>query len=279
MNIELTDLFCNDLPTDPIPQCGKILVSGATGYIGGLLLPELLARGYHVRAMVRGDIEAFRKKWPNVEVVQADALDRNSLVKALENVHTSYYLIHSLYLGNEYFQEKDIEAARNYRIVAEEKKTRQIIYLGGLGEFKSIHSPHLKNRIEVAEELRRGKTPVTFLRAAIIIGSGSASYEIIRHLVSKLPVIFIPDFAQNWCQPIAIRDVVKYLVGTLETPDMAGKSFDIGGQDILTYEDMLKIFALILNRKIIFLPVPFTSIDLFSYGASLINPLQVVITC
>ncbi len=280
MDIKNKDLFCSELPTHSVPENGKILVTGASGYIGGLLLRELPCRGYQVRAMVRGDVSVYQKRWPGVEVVKADVFNINSLDRALENIHTAYYLIHSLYLGGKYFQNKDTQAAKNFRIIAAKKKIKHIIYLGGLGDVKSIHSLHLKNRIKVAEELRQGDVPVTFLRAAIIIGSGSASYEIIHHLVLKLPVFFMPKYAKNWCQPIAIRDVIKYLIGTLETPEMAGKSFDIGGKNILTYEDMLKSFAKILNKKIFFIYIPFSYLEIYSYVVSLITPVpSQIVSC
>ena len=278
MNVDPQDLFCKDLQTTPKTEYGKILVTGASGYIGGRLLPELVARGYKVRAMIRGDASVYKKRWPEVEIVEGDALDRDSLEKALENVYAAYYLIHSLYLGHKRFQDTDIQAAKNFRDVADEKQIKRIIYLGGLGDFKAIHSAHLKNRIEVANELGAGKTPVTFLRAAIIIGSGSASYEIIRYLVLRLPFIIIPRWATNWCQPIAIRDAIKYLVGVLEVPETTNESFDIGGPDILTYEDMLKIFATILNKKVLFIHIPISYIRLFSYTASLFTPVPAQIT-
>ena len=278
MNIDHQDLFCKDLPTVPNTGCGKILVTGASGYIGGRLLPELVARGYQVRAMVRGDVQVYQRKWPEIEVVQADALDIISLSAALENIDTAYYLIHSLHLGYKRFEDADIQAAKNFRKAAEEKQIKRIIYLGGLGDFKAVFSSHLKNRIEVATELGSGHIPVTFLRAAIIIGSGSASYEIIHHLVSKSLIIFIPPWAQNWCQPISIRDVVKYLVGVLEVPETKGESFDLGGPDVLIYEDLLEIFSDILGKRtnLITLPVPYTG--MYAFLASLITPVPIQIT-
>jgi uncharacterized protein YbjT (DUF2867 family) len=232
---ENENFFCHDLPSEPRKDTGKILVTGASGYIGGRLVPELLARGYQVRVMVRAASPVYKELWPDAEIVVADALDMARLQMALEDVDTAYYLIHSLLLGPKGFASADVQAAIHFRKAAEEKQIKRIIYLGGLGDTRTKLSSHLQSRIQVAEELKRGKVPVTILRAAIIIGSGSASYEIIQHLVRRLPIILIPRWAMTKCQPIAIRDVIKYLVGVLEIPETSGKFFDIGGKDILSY--------------------------------------------
>lgn len=270
-------LFCHDLPSRPLAEMGKILVTGASGYIGGRLVPELLARGYKLRVMVRAPSPAYRELWPDVEVVAADALDLEQLRTALKGIDTAYYLIHSLLLGHKDFAAADIQAAVNFRIAAEENRLKRIIYLGGLGDTQSKLSPHLQSRIQVAEELKKGNAPVTALRAAIIIGSGSASYEIIQHLVKRLPVILIPRWATTKCQPIGIRDVIKYLVGVLETPQTAGGSFDIGGKDILSYCEMMKIRADLLNKRRLFIPF-FSFLPLYSYIGGLITPIPAPIT-
>lgn len=270
-------LFCHDLPSRPLPGMGKILVTGASGYIGGRLVPELLARGYKVKVMVRAYSPGYAELWPDAEIVAADALDLNQLTIALKDIDAAYYLIHSLRLGHKEFASADIKAAVNFRIAAETNKINRIIYLGGLGDTQSKLSPHLQSRIQVAEELKKGKVQVTVLRAAIIIGSGSASYEIIQHLVKRFPVILIPRWAKTKCQPIAIRDVVKYLVGVLETPATARESFDIGGKDILSYAEMLNIRADLLNKKRFFLPF-FSYLPLYSYIGSLITPIPAPIT-
>ena len=217
-------LFCDELPTRRRPEIGKILVTGASGYIGGRLVPELLARGYQVRAMVRMASPVYETRWPGAEIVVADALRPESLQAAMQDVHTAYYLIHSLLLGPDKFEQAEIKAAANFRKAAERAHVSRIIYLGGLGDIRSRLSDHLRSRMKVAEELADGKVPVTVLRAAIIVGSGSASYEIIKHLVKNLFVILIPRWAKNKCQPIAIRDVIKYLVGALETPETRGNA-------------------------------------------------------
>jgi len=272
------DFFSKNLPTKFQPGIGKILVTGASGYIGGRLVHELLTRGYKVRVMVRGNLAEYSAFWSEIEVVVADACNKDSLKVALSGIDTAYYLIHSMHLGLKKFAQIDQLAAKNFREAAQEMKVKRIIYLGGLGDIRSSLSPHLLSRAKVAEELKRGEVPVTILRAAVIVGSGSASYEIIQHLVRSLPIIFTPKWSRNRCQPIAIRDVIKYLVGVLEEPLAAGKSFDIGGKDVLTYEIMLKTLAGLLRKKIIFIPVPFSNIKFYAYFASLFTPVPVEIT-
>ncbi len=272
-------LHCHDLPTDPLPEIGPVLVTGASGYIGGRLVRELLFRGYRVRCMVRGgDRTALEKRWPGAEVVIGDALDRQSLVPALEGIHTAYYLIHSLLLGPTEFEAADIRAAATFQKVAAEQEVKQIIYLGGLGDRHGSRSSHLKCRAEVADELRAGTVPVTVLRAAVIIGGGSASYEIIRYLVSRIRLHPIPHWAKNRCQPIGVGDVLRYLVGVLETPATIGLSLDLGGRDILTYELMLRQFAEVTNKKVVFVSSPLSNIKLFAYVASLLTPVPAQIT-
>jgi len=241
--------FCRDLPTTPRPENGKILVTGATGYIGGLLVPELLDRGYDVRLMIRADSPELKERWPQAETVVADALNLDSLKKAFEGIHTAYYLIHSLLLGPERFESADVRAAVNFRTAAEDKEIKRIIYLGGLGDVRTPLSPHLRSRMEVARELQKGRIPTTVLRAAVILGSGSASYELFKNLVAKMRIVLVPQWAQTECQPIAIRDVIKYLVGVLEVSETSGKAFDIGGKDVLTYEIMMKILADLLGKR------------------------------
>jgi uncharacterized protein YbjT (DUF2867 family) len=273
MRSDPQDLFCSDLPTSPQPDTGKILVTGATGYIGGRLVPELRARGYKVRIMVRDNLPEYRDLWPGTEVMVADALNSKSLRIALDGIDTAYYLIHSMLLGTTQFEAADIQAAINFRRIAEEKKLNSIIYLGGLGDLQSSLSAHLRSRINVAQELRKGSVPTTILRAAIIIGSGSASYEILNNLVRNCLVLPIPPWSKTRCQPIAVRDVVKYLVGVLENREATGGIYDIGGKDILTYRDMLKIMAEVLGKKRLFIPVPLKNISIYSYFTALLTPV------
>jgi uncharacterized protein YbjT (DUF2867 family) len=270
--------FCRDLPSTPRTGMGKVLVTGASGYVGGRLVPELLARGYHVRVMVRAASPEYGERWADAEMVVADALRPEELTTALDGVHTAYYLIHSLLLGQKTFESADLCAAANFRRAAEEGGVKRIIYLGALGDVQAVLSPHLRSREKVARELSRGSVPTTILRAAVIIGSGSASYEIVEHLVKNLLVFPTPRWAQTRCQPIGIRDVVKYLVGALEEPATSGRSFDIGGADVLTYEEMLRVFADVLGVKRLFVRSPISNVRFLAYLASLITPVPAPIT-
>jgi uncharacterized protein YbjT (DUF2867 family) len=267
------DLFCTDLPTRPRPEAGTVLVTGASGYIGGRLVNELLERGYRVRIAIRSNAAHYQELWPRAEIVVADALNYETLLSSLKDIDTAFYLIHSLLLGQQQFYDADITAAHNFREAARINKVKRIIYLGGLGDASALLSEHLRGRIHVSEELRSGPVPVTILRAATIMGSGSASYEIIKHLIKKVPVISVPKWANTRCQPIAIRDVIKYLVGCLESPATAGKSFDIGGQDILTYRQMLEIFAEVTGKKRFFFRGVFSRLRFYAYIASLVTPV------
>jgi len=191
----------------------------------------------------------------------------------MEGIHTAYYLIHSLLFGKKKFAMMEITAAFNFRKAASEENIKRIIYLGALGDVNSALSAHLRSRMEVAEELKRGDVPVTILRAAIIIGSGSASYELIKHLAMKFPVLFIPHWANTECQPIGIRDVIKYLVGVLETSDSIGKTYDIGGKDILSYKMMIKTLADLLGKHLFFFPSPVSWISPYAYIANIFTPV------
>lgn len=265
--------FCRDLPTVPRPGLGKILVTGATGYIGGRLVPELLERGYQVRIMVRVQSPDHRERWPDAEIVVADALDAIGLKKAFEGIYAAYYLVHSLLLGKRRFESADVQGAVNFRTVAEEMGVRRIIYLGGLGDLSSTLSPHLRSRIEVGRELGKGKIPATIIRAAIILGSGSASYEILINIAKKMPILLIPYWTRALCQPIAVRDVVKYLVGVLEHDETTGKSFDIGGRDVLRYEEMIRILGEMLGKRTYNLPRFCSGVWSFAAMANLFTPV------
>jgi uncharacterized protein YbjT (DUF2867 family) len=277
-NPEIHEYICDDLPTKPLKGLGKILVTGATGYIGGRLVPELIQRGYRVRIMVRVDSEAIRQRWPEAEVVVADARDLESLLSALEGIDVAYYLIHSLILGHKNFESVDLDVADNFRTAAENKNVKRIIYLSGLGDINSKLSPHLHSRIMVAKKLSQGKIPVTVLRAGMIIGSGSASYEILHCLVKNSFLFFIPYWAKTKSQPISIRDVIKYLVGMLESPESEGKSYDIGGTEIVAYDEMLRVLSRIQKKKRIFLPALITYTPLYGYITSLLTPVPAPIT-
>ena len=272
--------YCVDLRTKPVPEIGSVLVSGATGYIGGRLVPELIERGYKVRVMVRSYSAEYIERWPEAEVVVADALSHEQLKEALKGISIAYYLIHSLLIGKKKFAESDLSAARNFRTVAEEEKLHRIIYLGPMGESGKVLNSSLEHRMNVAKTLTEGNVSTTILRASIIIGSGSASFEILDHIVRKSPIFFIPSWANSLCQPIGIRDVIKYLVGVLETSETAGNTYDIGGDDVLSYREMMKILVRLLRKRRLFLPSPFSSIKFYGYIMSLISPVpaQIVVS-
>ncbi len=271
---------CLELPTTPRPEIGTVLVTGATGYIGGRLVPELSARGYRVRLMVRRESARELRRWPGTEVAIADALDPTALVEALRGVHTAYYLIHSLHLGRDEFESADIQAAINFRKAAEVNDVDRIIYLGGLGDVSTDLSAHLESRMRVAQKLDRGTASTTIIRAAMIIGSGSISFEIVKSLVTRLPVILVPRWGRTECQPISIRDVVGYLVGVLEAPASAGRTFDIGGSEILRYDEILRTIARLMGEKRLFLPSPISNVAVYARIVSLVSPVPVsIIRC
>ncbi|MBF0593640.1 MAG: NAD(P)H-binding protein, partial [Candidatus Omnitrophica bacterium] len=227
-NTKNSDQFCYDLPSKFQPDIGLILVTGASGYIGGRLVPELMARGYRVRVMVRAESPEYALRWPGAEIIVADALDPKALAIALNGVDTAYYLLHSLQLGPRKFEGVDLEAAGNFCVAAEQQQVKRIIYLGGLGDVRNPLSSHLCSRMAIADQLRQGRTPVTILRAAIIIGSGSASYEIIYYLVKKLPLIFLPDWAANKCQlkPISYKESLVRAISRLEQDSVSTRWSD-----------------------------------------------------
>jgi len=265
--------YCNDLPSKPNSSIGRILVTGASGYIGGRLIPELIERGYDVSVMVRAYSPEYQEIWPEVKVIVADALDYESVLEALDGIQIVYYLIHSMLLNSNKFEDTDLKAAINFRKASTEKKVKRIIYLGGLGDKTTGLSKHLLSRIKVAKELKRGNVPVTVLRAAIIIGSGSSPYEIISNLVRISPILFIPYWLDARCQPISIRDVIRYLVGVIEIDKTIDKSYDIGGPNILTYKEILETTAKLLNKKRKFIATRFSSITFYAYLASFLTPV------
>lgn len=254
-----------------------ILVTGATGYVGGRLVPKLLEKGYRIRAASRSIEKLKSRPWanhPNVEIVSLNIFDKDSLTKAANGCSVAYYLVHSMDALNKDFATSDRVAAKNMALVAEECKLERIIYLGGLGEEGKNLSKHLKSRTEVAEILQSGKVQTTVLRAAMIIGSGSASFEILRYLVDRLPIMITPKWVHIKNQPIAIRNVLNYLIGCLDKEETAGKSYDIGGSEILTYKELMETYAeeAGLNKRLI-IPVPVFTPKLSSYWIHLITPI------
>jgi len=253
------------------PNRGTVLVTGTTGFIGRRLVSALAAEGFRVRAMVRRPDAVVPE---GVETVVADLLEPQSLDAALAGVDTAYYLVHSLAAGRAGFEQRDRQAAENFVIAADKWGLRRAIYLGGLGETGSGLSQHLASRLEVADILRSGRFSTTVLRAAIIIGAGGASYEIIKALVDRLPVMITPRWVSTRCQPIAVGDVLRYLVGCLGDERTAGGVFDIGGPEILSYRDMMERFARLRGKRLLIVPVPLLTPKLSSYWVGLVTPVK-----
>lgn len=255
-----------------------VLVIGATGYVGGRLVPRLLEAGYRVRALGRSLAKLSSRPWsahPQVELVEGDVLDATALQKAVEGCWAAFYLVHSMVSAARDFAEKDRRSAENMVRAAAKAGLERIIYLGGLGrpDDPSL-SKHLRSRHEVARILQEGPVPATILRAAMILGSGSASFEILRYLVDRLPVMLTPTWVHTPVQPISIRNVLIYLQGCLEHDETIGQTFDIGGPEVLTYETLIEMYAEVagLRRRII-IPVPWITPRLSSLWIHFITPI------
>ena len=254
----------------------KVAVIGATGYVGGRLVPELLAAGHDVRCLARTPERLDRVEWrTDVDVVRADVLDRESLEVALSGIEAVYYLVHAMGHSGD-FEQTDRDGAERTRIAAERAGVSRIVYLGGLGdEDPDRLSDHLASRHEVGKILASGTVAVTELRAAVIIGSGSASFEMLRHLADVLPAMICPRWVtKTQCQPIAIADVLHYLVAVIDRPETAGRVLEIGGPDVLTYRDMMDRYTALagLRRRLI-IPVPLLTPRLSSHWINLVTAL------
>jgi uncharacterized protein YbjT (DUF2867 family) len=253
----------------------RCLVTGATGYVGGRLVPELLAEGFEVRCAARSPERLRDHPWSGrVETVRADLGDPGDARRALEGVDVAYYLIHAMGSGRD-FGETDRRTARTFAAAAEEAGVGRVVYLGGLGPSGGeAVSEHLRSRGEVGEILLASGVPTAVLRAAVVIGSGSLSFEIMRYLTERLPVMVTPRWVRSRLQPIAVRDVLRYLTGCATLPPEVNRSFDIGGPDVLTYEEMMRRYAAVAGlrpRRI--LPVSLLSPGLSSLWIGLITPV------
>jgi len=256
----------------------RVLVTGATGYIGGRLVPRLLDLGYQVRVLVRDPVRLQGRDWVEmVEVVQGDVLKPETLGAVMDKVSAAYYLIHSMG-GNGDFHERDLIAARNFGQSAKTAGIEQIIYLGGLGDPESNLSVHLASRQATGQALAQAGVPVTEFRAAIIVGSGSVSFEMIRYLTERIPVMICPKWVYTRVQPIAIRDVLLYLTASLENIESRGRVIEIGGMDVFTYGDMMKGYAEVRGLKRILIPVPVLTPRLSSYWVHWMTPVSASIT-
>ena len=253
----------------------RCLVTGASGYIGGRLVPELLSAGYTVRCMARDPAKLRDRPWSGqVEVAAADATDRAAVRQVLADTDVAYYLIHSLGTGAA-FEQRDRAAAENFAGAAEDAGTKRIVYLGGIvspgaGEL----SPHLRSRAEVGDILLASGVPTAALQAAVIIGSGSASFEMLRYLTERLPAMITPRWVQTRIQPVAVRDVLRYLVGSAALPPEVSRRFDIGGPDILSYADMMRRYASVagLTPRLL-VQVPLLTPRLSSLWVGLVTPV------
>ncbi len=259
-------------------QIRRVAIAGATGYIGGRLAPRLLESGYSIRCLVRSPGKLQDRVWASdarVEIRQADLANPASLAKNLEGCEAAFYLVHSMTSAGSNYAQTDLQLASAFSQAARNAGVGRIIYLGGLGETGADLSRHLSSRREVEGALASSGVPVTVLRAAMIIGSGSASFEILRYLVERLPIMITPKWVSTPCQPIAVRNVVEYLVRVLSVPGTAGHTYDVGGPEALRYRDIMSVMAEELHlRKRVIIPVPVLTPRLSSYWIHLVTPLS-----
>ena len=250
-----------------------ILVSGATGYIASRLIPRLLEAGYGVRCLARNPVRLRGRSWSHrVEVVRGDVTIPSTLQAALEGVHTAYYLIHNMTHGHGY-TELELESARAFAAAAAQAGVEHIIYLGGLADPEQHIAPHMRSRIETGRVLREGRVPVTEFRAGVIAGSGSISFEMIRFMTELFPVVPGPLWMRNRSQPIAMQNVIDYLVAALTNPNGRGGVYEIGGPDVTTYGDLMLRYARLrgLKRSMLFLPgIP---LWFMAFGVGLMTPV------
>ena len=247
----------------------RVLVAGASGFVGRRLCPALIDAGHEVRAMTR-----HPDTYPGAgEPVGANVSDEASLERAADGCDAAYYLVHSL--ADSDFQERDAAAARGFADAAAAAGLSQIVYLGGLGEDSDDLSAHLRSRREVEKLLAGTGVPVTSLRAGIIVGHGGISWEMTRQLVEHLPAMITPRWVHTRTQPIAVDDVVRYLVGVLGVPEAMSHSFDLGGPDVLEYVEMMRRVAAIEGRHLLIVPVPLLSPRLSSRWLSLVTDVDV----
>ncbi len=255
----------------------RIAVTGATGYIGGRLVPQLLAEGHDVVCLARSPLKLANRSWADeVEILEADLIASTDLEATLDGCDVAYYLVHSMG-GGSGFESDDLVAARRFARAAKAAGVERIIYLGGLGSDDEELSRHLASRHDVGDVLASEGVPVIEFRAAVIIGSGSVSFEMLRHLTQVLPAMTTPKWVRTRCQPIAIRDVLSYLTAAIDDPieDMH-TIYEIGGPDVITYEEMMQTYASVagLPRRLI-IPVPVLSPGLSSLWIGLVTPLPV----
>ncbi|MZD08836.1 NAD(P)H-binding protein, partial [Streptomyces sp. SID5785] len=263
--------------TDGSGDAPLCLVTGASGYIGGRLVPELLEQGYRVRCMARWPERLRDFDWADdVETVRGDVLDAESVARALDGVDVAYYLVHAM-TGGKDFEDTDREAARIFAAASRAAGVRRLVYLGGLTPRDvppAELSPHLRSRDEVGRILLDSGVPTAVLRAAVVIGSGSASFEMLRYLTERLPVMVTPRWVRTRVQPVAIADALRYLVGCASLPADVSRAFDIGGPDVMDYREMMQRYAVaaeLPHRMIV--SVPMLSPGLSSHWIGLVTPV------
>ena len=262
----ITDIRIKDKPY-------SIMVTGATGFIGTRLISHLSKLGYSVKGMTRRNLPDTK----NVKYVQADVFDVTQLEKGLEGVEVAYYLLHSMEGSKDHWKEfasRERTQAQNFLRAATKAGVKRIIYLGGLVNDSLELSPHMSSRKEVGEILASGDISVTELRASLIIGAQGGSYAMLRYLVEKLPVMVCPSWVKSLAQPIAVDDVVDYLAGCMENSETAGNTYEIGGKDKMTYEQIMRVYAKYLDKSLFVIQIPFLTTRLSSYWVDLITPVK-----
>ena len=249
-----------------------VLVTGATGYVGGRLVPVLEASGVRLRCLARRPAALESRVSSTTEVVAGDVFDPESLDSALTDIDVAYYLVHSMGAHGDYL-EKDLLAARNFGEAARRAGVRRIVYLGGLASDESGLSKHLRSRIETGEALRQSGVPVIELRASVVVGSGSLSFELIRALVERLPVMICPRWVSTLAQPIGVDDLLAYLVASLSLADGESRVFEIGGADQASYGDLMREYARQRGLKRVMISVPLLTPHLSSLWLGLVTPV------
>lgn len=251
----------------------RILLLGASGYIGGRLLPRLIQRGHDVHCLLRNPNKIPPADAEQTHVFEGDVLKPETLPPAFADTDIVFYLVHSMSAGDDDFEQRDRRAAEHVAAAAREAGVQRIVYLGGLGKRDENQTPHLRSRHEVGDILRSSGIPVTEFRAAVIVGSGSASFEMMHHLVNRLPVMITPRWVSVRTQPLAIADLLAYLLDAVERPETSGEIIDIGGPEVLTYREMMRTVARVLGLRRYVLPVPVLTPKLSSYWVNLVTPI------